>query len=102
MRSSPGSACWPPQDLPAAAAWVLGVFSTSLAVYALVAGLGLLAATAFGVWAAAVALLTILGRREAASMEAKDLVGLALCAILAFLWCRDIAAARETTSSTAG
>ena len=81
------------QDLPAAAAWVLGVFSTSLAVYALVAGLGLLAATAFGVWAAAVALLAILGRREAASMEAKDLVGLALCAILAFLWCRDIAAA---------
>lgn len=81
------------QDLPAPAAWVLGVFGTSLALHALVAVLGLLAATAFGVWAGAVALLTLVGKREAVRIEAKDLVGLALCALLAFLWCRDIAAA---------
>ena len=79
-------------DLPAPAAWVLGLFATSLALHALVAALGLLAATAFAIWAAVVALFTFLGRREP-RIEAKDLVGLALCALLAFLWCRDIAAA---------
>jgi hypothetical protein len=81
------------QDLPAPAAWVLGVFGTSLAIHALVAALGLLAAAAFGIWAAAVALLTLLGKRDAVRAEARDLAGLALCALLAFLWCRDIAAA---------
>src|SRR5467141_1438852 len=38
-------------DLPAPAAWVAGVFSSALAVYALVAAFKLLAVTAFALWA---------------------------------------------------
>jgi hypothetical protein len=81
------------QDLPAPAAWVLGVFGTAIVVYTLVAWFHLLAATAFAIWAGAVALLTIATKRPVVRIDAKELAGLGLCAVLTFLWCRDIAAA---------
>src|SRR3989442_1200571 len=52
-------------DMPAPAAWVLGVFVTMLSVYALVVVFNLLAFTAFAIWAAVVAVLGLIVRRRA-------------------------------------
>jgi len=83
-------------DLPAPAAWVTGVFASGLAVYALVAVLGLLAATAFAVWASVVVAWAILSRDEESSarpFDWRELVGLALCALVTVMLCRGIAVA---------
>lgn len=81
-------------DLPAAAAWVAGVFASALAVYALVAWGGLLAITAFAVWASLVvgcALLFPERQPGAARLDWRDLAGFALCGLVAVMWCHGIA-----------
>src|SRR2546428_6888608 len=78
-------------DLPAPAAWVAGVFASSLAVYALVAWFKLFAATAFAVWATVVVACAIVLRERGASprrLDWRELAGLALCAPAAALLCR--------------
>lgn len=83
-------------DLPAPAAWVLGIFATAVAVYALVAVFHVLAATAFAIWTALVAGFRFFApRREAAGkrMSWTELLGLALCAVVTVMWCHDVAEA---------
>ena len=80
------------EDMPIAAAWVFGVFVSALAVYALVFGLGMRAAPAFGVWALLVAAACIAWRpRAAARPEAKELLGLLLCGVATLAWCHEVA-----------
>ncbi|MBV9191784.1 MAG: hypothetical protein JOZ85_14955, partial [Betaproteobacteria bacterium] len=85
-------------DMPAPAAWVLGVFVSSIAVYALVASLEILAATAFAVWAAIVITTAIAVRRGAPEpgLRASELAALALCALATLFWCWDIASASQS------
>ncbi|HEX9431873.1 MAG TPA: hypothetical protein VF936_03690 [Burkholderiales bacterium] len=85
-------------DMPAPAAWVLGVFVTMLSVYALVEAFHLLAFTAFAIWAAVVAGLGFIVRRRAGPgrpMQATELVALLACGAVTVLWCREIAAAPQ-------
>lgn len=81
-----------------AAAWVAGVVCSALAVYALVRVLGVLADTAFVIWAILVAAANVVlhrrGRQER-RVDAQDVIGLLLCGALTVMWCRDIAAAPE-------
>lgn len=86
------------QDLPAAAAWVLGICGTALALYLLVAWFHLLAATAFALWAMLVLGASIVVRLRgapAAGPDGKQLVALALCGAVTVLWCREIAHAPQ-------
>jgi hypothetical protein len=86
------------QDMPAPAAWVMGIFGTAIAVYTLVAWFHLLAATAFALWAMLVIGVSIVVRLRAAPAagpDAKQLVGLALCGAVTMLWCREIAASPQ-------
>src|SRR5262245_34915103 len=78
---------------PLAAAWVAGIFASSLAVYALVSLLNVRAGTAFVFWALAVLACWIGWRPRAAAerLDAKDLLGLALCAAATVAWCHDVA-----------
>src|SRR5438552_905524 len=83
-------------DLPAPAAGVAGVFSSALAVYALVAWFKLLALTAFALWASALVACAIACRERdppPARLDRQELAGLALCVLATALWCRDIAQA---------
>src|SRR2546428_10148692 len=83
-------------DLPAPAAWVAGVFASSLAVYALVAWFKLFAATAFAVWATVVVACAIVLRERGASprrLDWREVRGVALCALAAAPLCRRAAAA---------
>jgi hypothetical protein len=83
-------------DLPAPAAWVAGVFASGLAVYALVAALNLLAATAFAVWASITVAWAFLSRHGEDSSDWQGLAGLGLCALATVMLCRGIAAAPVT------
>src|SRR5689334_13536286 len=86
-------------ELPAPAAWVAGLFASALAVYALVAGLDLLADTAFAVWSSAVVAWAILSRDKGASprpIDWRELIGLAFCGLATVLVCRGIARAPVT------
>ena len=86
------------RDLSVAAAWPLGVLSTGLALWALVAMLGVTAATAFALWGGAVAVCQIATSRMTASEpppDRKDLVGFALCCAFTAAWCKDISAAPD-------
>lgn len=83
-------------DLPAGAAWVAGVFATALVVYALVAWFKLLAVHAFALWAGALAVCAVIfAERDAPSprLDRKEMAGLALCALVTVMWCREIAQA---------
>ncbi len=83
-------------DLPASAAWVAGVFATSLVLYALVAWFKLLAVHAFALWAGALAVCALLFPQRGATSpraEGKDMAGLAFCALVTLMWCREIAQA---------
>ena len=85
-------------DLPAPAAWVLGVFVTMLSLYALVEMFNLLAFTAFAIWAAVVAGLAFTVHRRAGPgrpMQAAELVALLACGAATVLWCREIAEAPQ-------
>jgi hypothetical protein len=81
------------EDLPAPAAWVLGVAASSLAVYALVTCFQLLAVSAFAIWAVAVLIASFLAPRASARrLDASEWVALLLCAAATLFWCRDLAA----------
>jgi hypothetical protein len=83
-------------DLPAPAAWVAGVFSSALAVYALVAAFKLLPVTAFALWASALVACAIAFRSRdpaPARLDREELAGLALCGLVTAMWCRGIAQA---------
>src|SRR6266850_763422 len=82
-------------DMPASAAWVLGVFATALAVYALVVAFQVLAATAFAIGGVVLSVLTVRLRRSAPAVRRVDggeLLALVLCAVATVYWCRDLAA----------
>jgi hypothetical protein len=76
-------------DLPAPAAWVLGVAATSLGVYALVAAFDLLAAGAFALWAVLVLVLAAIYRDPSAGKS--GLLPLLLCAGATLAWCYELA-----------
>jgi hypothetical protein len=81
-------------DMPAPAAWVLGIFATAIAVYAMVASFQLLAASAFAIWAVLVLGLGVFFRERASGarrMRGNELLGLLLCAAATVMWCREIA-----------
>jgi hypothetical protein len=83
-------------DMPAPAAWVLGIFATAIALAALVFAFELLAASAFIVWAVLVIGLEIVMRRSASAprrLERGELVALLLCAAVTLLWCHHSAEA---------
>src|SRR5215831_6656676 len=85
-------------DLPSAAAWVMGVFATSIAVYALVELLRIPAFECFALWALVILTLgTVAALREPLGprLDHRDLLGLLLCAAATLMWCRGIAAAPE-------
>ena len=89
-------------DLPGPAAWVMGVFVSSLAVYAMVAGLKLLAITAFAAWATLVTVCAIAWRQRdqaPARLEYGELAGLALCVAATLMWCREVAQAPARLAS---
>lgn len=92
------------QDLPAPAAWVLGVFGTAIALYVLIGWFHLVAGTAFAICALLVLGASIAVRvrgAPAASPDPKQLVALALCAALTVLWCREIAQAPQALAREA-
>jgi hypothetical protein len=91
---------WPgAAEQPAASAWVLGVFSTGLAVFALVELLRVPAFECFALWAIAVLLADAVAMRRAsrqyARVDYRDMLGLALCALVTLMWCRGIASAPD-------
>lgn len=84
------------EDMPAPAAWVLGVLTTALALNILVFAFGWLAATAFAVWIVVVAGVTLVMRRSIPSarrLGRAELVALAACAAATLFWCWDLAEA---------
>lgn len=81
-------------DLPAPAAWVLGISVTAIALYALVMAFELLAASAFAIWAVLVMALGIAFREPApgaSRMDGGGLLALVLCAAATVFWCWDLA-----------
>jgi hypothetical protein len=81
-------------EMPAPAAWVLGVSVAAIATHAIAAGLGLLAFAAFAVWAvfaAGAGLLFAAPAPVAKHFELKEQAGLLLCGLATVFWCRDIA-----------
>ena len=81
-------------DMPAPAAWVLGIFGTVVALYVLVMVFHLLAAVAFAVWAGLVLGAGILFRQPAApprALSGGELLALVLCAAATVWWCFDLA-----------
>lgn len=83
-------------DMPVAAAWVLGIFATSMAVYALVELLHVTAAVSFALLAVFVLVLGIgVGRTSPpeACSDMHDMLGLLLCVAATVVWCRGTAAA---------
>ncbi len=82
------------EDLPLAAAWVLGVFASALAVYALVQWLHVLAATAFAVWSVIVVACAVALRKPAIGpdrLDPRELLGLAFCGAATLMWCWEVA-----------
>jgi hypothetical protein len=82
------------QDMPLAAAWVLGVFASALVVYALAQWLHLLAATAFAVCTVAVLGCAVALRKRSlkpAKADPRELLGLVLCAAATMTWCWEVA-----------
>jgi hypothetical protein len=84
----------------AAAAWVLGVFASSLALYALVDGLGLGPGGAALVCTLAAAALGWRHRLWRARIDRRELPGLVLCAAVTLLWCRHSAEAPAVLART--
>ena len=83
-------------DLPASAAWVAGVFATALVMYALVAWFEVLAVHAFAAWAGVLALCAVVfpGRgAPSPRLDRNEIAGLAVCALVTLMWCREIAQA---------
>ena len=83
-------------DLPASAAWVAGVFTTALVMYALVAWFKLLAIHAFALWAGALAACAIVFPERGPllqRLDRKEIAGLAVCGLVTVMWCREVAQA---------
>jgi hypothetical protein len=82
-------------EMPAPAAWVLGVAATALALYGLVACFHLLAASAFALWAGLVLLATIGVRRRWGAVRrvvgAHAAAALFLCGAATLFWCWQLA-----------
>jgi len=81
-------------DMPAPAAWVLGIFATAIGMYALVAAFELLAANAFIVWMLLLLCLGTVMRRSLPAprrLQRGELVALLLCAAATAYWCRGLA-----------
>jgi hypothetical protein len=90
-------------DMPAPAAWVLGMFATAIAIYALVVAFELLAATAFAIWAAIVAVLVFVLRPRSifvTRVGCAEPLGFLLCAAVTLLWCRHSAEAPAVLART--
>src|SRR5262245_58911660 len=81
-------------DLPVAAAWVLGVFATAIALFILVMAFHVLAATAFAIWSVAVLGLSVVFR-ESRTHDWAELVPIALCAAATVYWCASTAEAPQ-------
>jgi len=82
------------EDMPAPAAWVLGIFATAIGLAALVFAFELLAASAFVVWAVLVIGLGTVMRRSTPGprrLQRGELVALLLCAAATAYWCHDLA-----------
>jgi hypothetical protein len=79
-------------DMPASAAWALGLFATAAGVYVLVCAFQLLAASAFGIWAALVLACSVLFRPAVRGVRGAELAGLLLCAGATLFWCAELAA----------
>jgi hypothetical protein len=81
-------------DLPAPAAWVLGILSTAIALQALVMAFDLLAVSAFAIWAVVVGCLGIAFRERTPGERRIDragLLALALGGAATVFWCWDLA-----------
>jgi hypothetical protein len=84
-------------EMPTAAAWVLGIFATAVSAYTLVVCLDMLAVTAFAILGVLLGGLALFLRGSASSgvedtrPAASDLSGLLLCGLATVLWCRDMA-----------
>jgi hypothetical protein len=81
-------------DMPAPVAWVLGLFATAIAVYALAAGFEMVAAAAFAIWAfllAAAGLFLAKGTALARHFQPREQAALLLCGLATVMWCRDLA-----------
>jgi len=90
-------------DMPAPAAWVLGIFATAIVIYALVMTFALLAATAFAIWAAMVAAMAFYLRKRSVvvmRMALAEPLSLLLCAAVTVLWCRHSAEAAAVLART--
>jgi hypothetical protein len=88
-------------DMPAPAAWVLGIFATAIAIYGLVACFELLAATAFAIWGIFVVGSAQLFRQRASAprrLEVKELLALLLCGLATAIWCRELAEVSQALS----
>lgn len=86
-------------DMPAPAAWVVGVFASSVAIYLLVVCFQLLAATAFAIWTAIVMTFAFVQRADASregGLRASEVAALVLCALATLTWCWDIAGASHS------
>ena len=86
-------------DMPAPAAWVLGVAASSVATYLLVVCFDVLTATAFAIWTAIVMLLSFVRRAELSGepgISRGELAALLLCALATVGWCWEIAGASHS------
>lgn len=82
------------EDMPAPAAWVLGVFATAISMYTLVVCFDLLAASAFAVWTLVLVCLAALMRRSARAprcLPRSELVALLMCVAGTVFWCWELA-----------
>lgn len=82
------------EDMPAPAAWVLGIFATAISMYTLAICFDLLAASAFAVWALLVLCVGALMRRSAPAprrLQRSELVALLLCVLGTVFWCWELA-----------
>lgn len=84
----------------AAAAWVLGVFASSLLLYALVEGLGLAATGAAIACTLAAAALAWRNRVWRVRIDRRELPGIVLCGVVTLLWCRHSAEAPAVLAQT--
>ena len=78
------------EDMPAPAAWVLGIFATAIAMHTLVVCFDLLAASAFVIWVLLLLCLGALMRRSAPAprrLRRSELVALLLCVAGTLFWC---------------
>src|SRR5712692_4971981 len=82
------------EAMPLAGAWVLGVFASALAVYALVQWFHLLAAIAFAAWSVIVLGCAIALRKRSSEPDRFDpggLLGVAFCGAATLMWCWEVA-----------